>query len=372
MANTRLFELIAALETVAPPAYQESYDNARLLTGDPGMAVTGVLCCLDSTEAVVAEAIENGCNVIVAHHPILFGGIKSLTGRTYVERTLLAAIRADIAIYAIHTNLDNVLAGVNNRLADAIGLSAERGSRRILAPKAGLLSKLVTYVPHAQAEAIRKALFNAGAGVISDYDHCSFNLTGTGTFRGSEDSQPHLGEPGKDHSEPETRVEVILPQHLEGSVLAALQQAHPYEEVAHDLVPIRNAHPRVGSGLLGRLSAPESEADFLDRLRDKLQVPVVRHTALRGKPVETVALCGGAGFFLLPKAMRANADAFVTADVKYHEFFDADGQILLADVGHFESEQYTIGLLADTLREKFGNFAVRSAGARTNPVFYRT
>jgi dinuclear metal center YbgI/SA1388 family protein len=372
MATTRLGEILTILEQLAPPAYQESYDNARLLTGDPGMAVTGVLCCLDSTEAIVAEAVEHGCNVIVAHHPILFGGIKSLTGRTYVERTLLAAIRANIAIYAIHTNLDNVLAGVNNRLADAIGLSAERGSRQILAPKTGLLSKLVTYVPRAHAETVRQALFHAGAGVISDYDHCSFNLDGTGTFRGSEDSQPHTGEPGRDHSEPETRIEVIIPQHREGAVVAALLEAHPYEEVAHDLVPIRNAHPRVGSGLLGRLPEPEPETTFLDRLRERLQVPVVRHTALRGKAVETVALCGGAGFFLLPHALRAKADAYVTADVKYHEFFDADGQILLADVGHFESEQHTIALLADTLREKFGNFAVRSARERTNPVFYRT
>jgi dinuclear metal center YbgI/SA1388 family protein len=367
----RVADVVAHLEALAPPAYQASYDNARLLVGEPDAPVTGVVTCLDSTEAVVDEAVAAGANLIVAHHPIVFRGLKALTGGDYVQRTVMAALRARVAICAVHTNLDHVLHGVNDRLADALGLSAERGARRVLDPLADQLSKLVTFAPRANAEAVRQALFAAGAGVISDYDHCSFNADGTGTFRGAADSDPHVGRPGADHAEPETRIELILPRHLEARAVAALHAAHPYEEVAYDLYPLRNAHPRVGAGLLGRLPEPMDEEAFLDRLRERLDVPVVRHTALRAKPVRTVALCGGAGVFLLPKAIAAGADVFVTADVKYHEFFDADGRILLADVGHHESERFTADLLADSLREKFGTFAVRSTQERTNPIRYR-
>lgn len=384
-------QLCGWLERLAPRAYQEGYDNARLIVGHPSAPVHGVLCCLDSTEAIVAEAVERGCNLIVAHHPILFAGTKSLTGEDYVQRTLMAAIKADVAIYAIHTNLDAVRGGVNERLADALGLVPE--GRRILAPKKGLLHKLVTFAPQAEAEAVRDALFEAGAGVIGAYDRCSFNLDGTGTFRGGAETTPFVGQAGQDHAEAETRIEVVLPRHASGRVLAALRETHPYEEVAYDLYPLDNPHPQVGAGMIGTLPDAMSEDAFLEHLKTALHAPVVRHTALRGKPIQRVALCGGAGIFLLGKAIAEGADAFVTGDVKYHQFFDADGRLLLADVGHFESEQYTIDLLAETLAqhpagsledeaghnapesrsqaEKMGIFAVRSAKTGTNPVLYR-
>lgn len=391
-------ELCAWLERLAPRAYQEGYDNARLIAGDPSMPVQGVLCCLDSTEAVVAEAVERGCNLIVAHHPILFGGTKSLTGEDYVQRTLIAAIKADVAIYAIHTNLDHVRGGVNERLADVLGLVPE--GRQILQPKTGLLYKLVTFAPKAEADAVRDALFGAGAGVIGAYDRCSFNLEGTGSFRGGTETNPFVGQPGEEHRENETRIEVVLPRHASGRVLAALRNTHPYEEVAYDLYPLDNPHPQVGAGMIGVLPDAMSEYAFLEHLKTALKAPMVRHTALRNKPVQRVALCGGAGIFLLGRAIAAGADAFVTGDVKYHQFFDADSRLLLADVGHFESEQYTIGLLAETLArhpagrldaaresgsaeagtpdrqgqsqpENLGIFAVRSARTVTNPIQYR-
>ncbi len=364
--KTALSELIWALEEWAPPALQESYDNARLICGDPGQIVSGVLCCLDCTEDVVAEAQSLGCNVIVAHHPILFRPIKSLTGKNYVERTLLAAIRAKIAIYALHTNLDAVHNGVNKQLAERLDL----GELSILDPRRDLLLKLVTFAPKQEASALRQALFEAGAGVISNYDHCSFNLDGLGTFRGNEQSNPVVGKRGEEAHEPETRIEVILPRHLEQQVLRQLKAAHPYEEVAYDLYPLLNEHPQVGLGMLGELPEALSEPDFLNLLKERLRIPCVRHSPLTGLPIKRVAICGGAGVFLLNKAVQAGAQAFVTADIKYHEFFDPEGRILLADAGHYETEQFTPALIASYLSGKFGNFALRLTSMVTNPVNY--
>ena len=364
--STRIRDVVEALQSWAPSAYQESYDNARLICGDPDRIVTGVLCCLDSTEEVVKEAVELGCNLIVAHHPILFGSLKSLTGRNYVERTLLAAIRADVGIFAVHTNLDAIHSGVNARLADRLGLQ----NRRALEPKRELLLKLVTFAPHAQAESIRQAVFAAGAGVISDYDHCSFNVDGTGTFRGNEGTSPFVGKPGSEHHEPETRMEFIVPRHLESKVLRELMRVHPYQEVAYDLYPLLNEHPQVGHGLVGDLPEALAEPDFLDLLKDRLRTPCIRHSPLTGEPIKRVAICGGAGIFLISNALQAKAQAFVTADVKYHQFFDAEGRILLADVGHYESEQFTAGLIAEFLSQKFDNFALRLTSIVTNPVNY--
>ncbi len=365
-SQVRVRDVIAALADWAPPAYQESYDNARLLCGDPEQPITGVLCCLDSTEEVIREAAELGCNLVVAHHPILFGSLKSLTGRTYAERALLAAIRLNVALFAAHTNLDAVHNGVNDRMADRLGLV----KRQILDPKRELLLKLVTFVPVEGVSRLRQALFDAGAGVISNYDHCSFNTEGQGTFRGNELTKPHVGERGQDHAEPEIRVEVILPRHKEQEVLRLMKKAHPYEEVAYDLYPLLNEHPQVGHGLVGELTEPLSEPDFLALLKDRFRTPCVRHSPLTGLPIKRVALCGGAGIFLISKALQSGAQAFVTADVKYHQFFDAEGKLLLADVGHYESEQFTAGLLAEFLSRKFDTFAVRLTSIVTNPVNY--
>jgi dinuclear metal center YbgI/SA1388 family protein len=358
--------IIQTLEAVAPPAYQESYDNAGLLTGDAQSECTGVLCSLDVTEAVIAEASEKGCNLVVVHHPIIFGGLKKLTGSNYVEKTVIAAIRLQVAIYAIHTNLDNMLTGVNDRMADRLGLV----NRRVLVPKTGQLLKLFTFVPLAQAEEVRQALFSAGAGQIGRYSNCSFSGAGEGSFKGAADTQPFAGQPGELHIEKEIKIEVIFPAVLKKGVINALLKAHPYEEVAYDLIQLANDYQQVGSGLLAELPAPVSEPVFLQQLKAAFGLQLVRHTPLLGKPVQKIALCGGAGSFLTGKALAAGADVFVTADVKYHEFFDANDRLVLADIGHWESEQFTIDLLYDILLAKFPTFALLKSKVKTNPVSY--
>lgn len=354
------------LDQWAPPSLQESYDNAGLLVGEPDTDCTGVVVTLDITEAVVQEAIDNDCNLIVAHHPIIFGGLKRLTGRNYVERTVMLALRNNIALYATHTNLDNVASGVNKKIADRIGLQEPR----ILAPKSDLLKKLFVFVPHDHAAEVRHAIFEAGAGHIGQYDSCSYNVQGTGTFRGLEGTNPYVGQQGEVHQEPETKIEVIFPAWQEGAVLQAMQQAHPYEEVAYDIVALDNAYQEVGSGMIGELVDPMDEMTFLEHLQTQMETDCIRYTALRNQPVKRVAVCGGAGSFLLSTAIKAGADAFITGDFKYHQFFDADGQIVIADIGHFESEQFTIELIAEKLREKFSNFAVRLTEINTNPIQY--
>jgi dinuclear metal center YbgI/SA1388 family protein len=362
----RISDIIRELEHTAPLSLQESYDNAGLLTGNAAWECTGVLCTLDATEAVVNEAKEKGCNLVVAHHPIIFGGLKKITGKNYVEQTVITAIKNDIAIYAIHTNLDNVLDGVNAAIADRMGLI----NRRILAPKPGQLKKLFTFVPRAQADAVRDALFAAGAGHIGEYSEASFNVEGTGTFKGSDQTQPFVGEPGKRHTEPETKVEVIFPAWLQGQLLSALVKAHPYEEVAYDIVGLDNDNQRIGSGLLGELPEPMEEKGFLQMLTTAFELRLVRHTPFLGKKIQKVAICGGSGSFLTGKAIAAGADAYVTADIKYHEFFDANHRLLLADIGHWESEQYTTDHLMEILQAKFPTFAVLKSGTKTNPVHY--
>ncbi|MEA3427498.1 MAG: Nif3-like dinuclear metal center hexameric protein [Bacteroidota bacterium] len=359
-------DIIRELEKKAPLSLQESYDNAGLLTGNAEWECTGVLCTLDATEAVILEARERGCNLVVAHHPIIFGGLKKLNGKNYVERTVITAIKNDIAIYAIHTNLDNVLDGVNDRIADRLGLT----NRRILSPKAGQLMKLYTFVPHAQANQVREALFAAGAGHIGEYSETSFNSEGTGTFKGSENTNPFAGQPGKRHEEKEVKIEVILPAYLQPSVVKALWEAHPYEEVAYDLVCLSNDNQLVGSGLLGELPEALDETGFLHMLKTSFELKMVKHTPLLGKKIKKVAVCGGSGSFLSGKALAAGADVYVTSDIKYHEFFDANDRILLADIGHWESEQFTTDLLVEILQAKFPTFAVLKSGVKTNPVHY--
>ncbi|NCI48007.1 Nif3-like dinuclear metal center hexameric protein [Sediminibacterium soli] len=361
-------DIIQALEEKAPVSLQESYDNAGLLTGSPAWACTGVLCTLDATEAVIAEAKEKGCNLVVAHHPIIFGGLKKITGRNYVERTVIAAIKNDIAIYAIHTNLDNLIDGVNGRIADKLELV----NRRILLPKEAQLLKLYTFVPEEHAEKLRSALFAAGAGHIGEYSEASFNTAGLGTFNGSEHTNPFVGEPGRRHEEKETRVEVILPRQRRSAVLKALFAAHPYEEVAYDLISLLNDNQYIGSGLVGELPEPAAEAVFLARLGDVFGLQVIRHTPLLGKPVSKIAVCGGSGSFLTGQAIAAGADVYVSSDIKYHEFFDADNRLVIADIGHWESEQFTTGLLFELLQAKFPTFAVLKSGVKTNPVNYFT
>ncbi|HTL81762.1 MAG TPA: Nif3-like dinuclear metal center hexameric protein [Bacteroidia bacterium] len=364
----KLKEIISSLEQLAPPSFQESYDNSGLITGDPGMDITGALISLDCLEQIVDEAIANKCNLVVSHHPIVFSGLKKISGRNYVERTIIKAIKNDIAIYAIHTNLDNVHHGVNAKIAEKLGVK----NTKILSEKRDILRKFVTYCPEKDAEKVREALWKAGAGEIGNYNEVSFNINGTGTYKGNELSNPAIGEKGKRMNEPEVRIEMIYTVHQEGAILRALRESHPYEEIAYDLLQIDNAWQYVGSGMYGELETEMEAADFLRHIQKEMLAPVVRHTTVPGKKIKRVAFCGGSGAFLVRDAMRVKADIFVTSDLKYHQFFDGEDKMILADIGHFENEQFTIDLLYDYLTQKFPTFAVRRTGLKTNPITYLT
>ncbi len=365
-ASIKIKDVTHYLEEWAPLAYQESYDNSGLITGSLSDEVKGILVSLDCTEEVIEEAIQSGCNLIVAHHPILFKGLKKLTGSTYVERTIILAIKHDIAIYAIHTNLDNVYTGVNRKISEKIGLKQVR----ILLPKTDTLSKLITYIPKQQAETVISALHATGAGQIGQYKNCNFQLQGTGTFIPTESADPFIGEHNKQTLVDEVRVEMIFPGHLKNSLLRELFKAHPYEEVAFYIVPLLNENQEVGSGMIGELESAMEPLEFLHSLKDSMNLKLIRHTKLPSKKIQTIAVCGGSGSFLLQNAIKAGADAFVTADFKYHEFFDADKKIIIADIGHYESEVFTKELLKDVLMKKFHSFAINFSKTDTNPTSY--
>jgi dinuclear metal center YbgI/SA1388 family protein len=321
---------------------------------------------LDCTEEVVQEAIDANANLIVAHHPIIFKGLRKITGGNYVERTIISAIKNDIAIYAIHTNLDNVYNGVNRKICEKIGLD----NLAILAPKAGTLSKLVTFVPKAHTDQVLTALHHAGAGQVGNYQNCSFSVAGTGTFRPGIDANPTIGETGKQEYVEENRIEVVLPTHLEKGMIQALKKAHPYEEVAYYLTGLHNDNQDVGAGMVGELSEAQEPKEFLDRLKKCMDLRVVRHTRLVDKPVKKVAVCGGAGSFLLSQAIQSGAQVFISSDFKYHEFFDAENRIIIADIGHYESEVYTKEWLKEVLTKKFATFAINFSQTVTNPISY--
>ena len=355
------------IEEQAPLVYQESYDNCGLQVGNPQAEVTGILLSLDVTEAIVDEAIARGCNMIVAHHPLIFSGLKQISGRNYVEKVVIKAIKHDINIYAAHTNLDNMAHGVNAKIAEKLGLQ----DIKILVPKAGIVSKLYTYAPIDSAAKVRDALFAAGAGSIGRYSECSFNTTGTGSFRPQQGTNPTIGQPGGPREEvAEVKIEVIVEKHLERAVLAALFSNHPYEEVAYELIPLPNPNQQIGAGMIGTLPAPVEASEFLSRVKRQMKADCIKHTALTGRLIQKVAVCGGSGSFLLADAIKQNADIFITADYKYHQFFDAEGRIIIADIGHYESEQYTPEIFEAILKKKFPNFAILLSNLITNPVKY--
>jgi dinuclear metal center YbgI/SA1388 family protein len=354
------------LETIAPLEYQESYDNSGLIVGDKNSVVKKALITLDATEEVIEEAIAEKCQLVIAHHPIVFGGLKKLNGKNYVERTVIKAIKNNIAIYAIHTNFDNVMDGVNAKICQRLGLV----DCEILAPKKQLLKKLYTFIPLDQYANVAQAIFEAGAGYIGNYSETSFSAAGMGTFKGNENANPTIGKKGALERVEEVKFETIFPAIIEQKVIEALLQAHPYEEVAYDIVSLDNYYAKVGSGMVGNLKKPMDELTFLKTIKKQLKTDCIRYTNLRGKEVNRVAVCGGAGRFLLNNAIAASADVFITADFKYHEFFDAEGKIVIADVGHFESEQFTKDLLIERISEKFPTFAALTSKINTNPIKY--
>ncbi len=361
------------IERIAPLSYAEDFDNVGLLIGDYNTEVTGVLVTLDTLEKTIDEAIEQKCNLIVSFHPIIFKGLKKINGLTYVERVVIKAIKNDISIYAMHTALDNSFKGVSAKMCEILGLQ----NIRVLIPKKRQIKKLTTYVPHAQADFLRNTLFDAGAGNIGNYDHCSFNTKGEGTYRGNENSNPSIGEKGAVHTEQETCISVIFEKHLEKKILNTLFKNHPYEEVAYDIITLDNLHQQIGMGMVGELKHEMESLDFLNLLKERFNLKSIRHSALNNKKIKKIALLGGSGSFAIENAKKENADIYITADLKYHDFYKAENQIILADIGHYESEQFTKNLLVDYLTKKFTNFAAALPKGRiilsknnTNPINY--
>ena len=362
----KIKEILSVLEEMAPLAYAEDFDNVGLLVGDPDLEATGVLVCHDALESVIDEAIAKKCNLVVCFHPILFSGLKKITGKNYVERSLLKAIKNDIAIYAVHTALDNHHEGVNKIFCDVLGLI----KTRILIPKPNFIRKLVTYTIPENAEEVRNALFDAGAGNIGNYEDCSFNSKGIGTYMGNEHSNPQLGERFEFVQGDEIKIEVTFEKYLEAKILKALFKSHAYEEVAYEIYDLQNTYQNIGLGMIGELKNSIGEKEFLNFVKEKMQCEGIRHSTFLGKPIKKIAVLGGSGSFAIKNAIAAGADAFLTADLKYHQFYEAENKLLLADIGHFESERYTKNHIVDFLRKKILNFAIILSEENTNPVKY--
>lgn len=364
-----LKEIIKAIEQVAPPQLQESYDNSGLIVGSEDQLIHKALISLDCTEEIVQEAIDQKCNLIIAHHPIVFSGIKKLNGKNHVERTVIKAIKNDIAIYACHTNLDNVLhQGVNQKIAQKLDLH----NCSVMQPKEETLLKLGVYIPESHFEQVRSALFAAGAGNIGNYKDCGFSFVGTGTFTPVDGANPFSGEIGKMSEDSEIRLEVVLPNYIKSKVLRAMFEAHPYEEVAYDLIQIINERKDIGAGLIGYLTEEMSLDQWVAHLKSGMEVETIKLTKLKNNnsKIKKIAICGGAGSFLIKQARALKCDAFVSSDVKYHEFFDAEGELLICDIGHFETEKFTSEIFKEILSEKFPKFATLFAQIITNPVYY--
>tara|TARA_B100000508_G_scaffold141093_1_gene146612 strand:+ start:127675 stop:128781 length:1107 start_codon:yes stop_codon:yes gene_type:complete len=359
-------EITSYLEQLAPLSSQESYDNSGLIVGDPRSEVSKALLSLDCTEEVIDEAIEMGAELIIAHHPIVFSGIKKLNGKSYVERTVIKAIKNDVAIYAIHTNLDNYRHGVNAEIGQRLGLE----NLQILSPAKQALKKLIVFCPKENTKEVSQAMFDAGAGNLGDYDECSFETEGKGGFKPNENANPAIGKNGERELVEEDKIEVIVSSHKLGNVLSAMHNSHPYEEVAHDIISLDNLNHCEGAGMIGRLPEPISSQDYLQKIKTEFNCGTIRHTKILIDKIETVAFCGGAGSFLLQKAKAKKADIYITGDFKYHEFFDAENDIMIADIGHYESEQFTPNLLLGILKKNFINFAFHLSKVNTNPINY--
>ena len=354
------------LEQKSPLQLAEDFDNVGLLVGNPDMEVSGILVTLDTLEEVVAEAIQRNCNLIVSFHPILFRGLKKITGSTYVERVVAKAIEHKIAIYSMHTALDNVPDGVSGKICEVLGLE----NPQVLIPSRGAIKKLVTYVPHAAGDTLLKKLFEAGAGHLGNYSQCSFTSEGTGGFLPGEGAKPNLGTHGKRHLETETQIHITFEAHREKAVLHSLFSNHPYEEVAFEVTTLENAYPGIGMGMVGYLPEPLPPLAFLEVVKKRFDCGCIRHSALTDAPVVKVAVLGGSGAFAIDAARTCGADIFITGDVKYHEFFKAEGKMVIADIGHYETEQFTKNLLAEYLSEKIPNFAISLSETKTNPINY--
>jgi len=360
----KLSKIIECLEKWAPPSLQEEYDNSGLLIGNSENEIKGILVTLDCTESVINEAIKKKCNLIISHHPLIFKPIKKINGSNYVERSIIKAIRNSISIYSIHTNLDNIISGVNNKIADKIGLK----NIEILDKKNNVLSKIEFYIPKNYKENVLKKLFKIGAGKIGNYDSCSFQAEGLGTFKPDDNASPFIGKNNKFQKSNEVKVELIFESHLEKELINCLKNSHPYDEVAFYVTRINNKSKMIGSGILGSLKIDTS--NLLKKLKNIFKTKVIKHTVLNKNKVSKIAICGGSGSFLINKALKNNADAFITSDLKYHDFFEGGSKMLIVDIGHYESEQFTKELIFEYLSKKLVNIAIHLSKINSNPIRY--
>ncbi len=361
-----LQEITQVIEEFAPLSFQESWDNSGLIIGSSQQFIDKVLLTIDVTETVVDEAIDMGAQLIISHHPVILSGIKRFLGNTDNQRAIIKALKHDIAIYAAHTNMDVTPGGVNFRMGEKLGLI----EMQVLAPQAPSMYKLVTFVPQNYFEAVRETVFGAGAGHTGNYDSCGFSIEGKGFFRALEGSRPFVGQQGKLHMEPEVRFETVFPSYLKKNIITALLKSHPYEEPAYDIIALQNDNYTTGLGVIGKLPNPISEKHFLQSLKEIFLAPAIRHTNLFSREIQTVALCGGSGSSILEYAIRKKADVFITADCKYHQFADAAQDILIADIGHFESEQFTKEIFQEILKTRIPDLPILFSKVKTNPINY--
>jgi dinuclear metal center YbgI/SA1388 family protein len=361
-----LSSIISIIEDFAPLSLQESYDNAGLLTGERDMNISSALLCIDITEEVIDEAINNGDNLIISHHPLVFKGLKQLTGNSSIEKCLIKAIKNDIAIYTAHTNIDSVLKGVSGKMSEKLNLK----NTHILSPTKGSLKKLICFCPEEQADKVRDAIFSTGAGDIGNYSHCSFNSEGFGSFTPGENTNPFVGKKSELHFEKEIKIETIVPDHLLSAAIKAMTDAHPYEELAYDIIPTDNINPNTGFGMIGELEQEMNSKDFLLLLKEIFACEYIKHSNIIKEKIKTIALCGGSGSFLINNAIKKKADIYITGDLKYHDYFTSENKIILADIGHFESEQFTKDIIYSLIKKKIPTFAVRFSEVNTNPINY--
>lgn len=359
-------DVIGYLEELTPLAYAEEFDNVGLLVGNKENKCSGILVCHDALEEVIDEAVAKNCNLVVCFHPILFSGLKKITGKNYVERSIIKAIKNDIAIFAIHTALDNNRQGVNQILCDTLGLI----NSKILIPKQNYIYKLTTYVPKNHANELKQILFKAGAGSVGNYDECSFSSHGIGSFKGNKLSNPTIGKPSVYQEVDEIKLEFIFEKHLKQNILNTLIQNHPYEEVSYEVILLENELQNVGMGMIAELPEEMDEKEFLLMVKEKTATGGIRHSNFLNKKIKKVAVLGGSGSFAIQSAKAQKADAFITADLKYHDYYQSEKSILLADIGHFESERYIKNYIVEFLKKKITIFAIILSEINTNPVNY--
>lgn len=359
-------KVIAEIEKHIAMPQAEDFDNVGLLCGLPERNVSGILVCHDALENVVDEAIQRNCNLIVCFHPIIFSGLKSLTGKNYVERAVLKAIENKVAIYAIHTAFDNDYYGVNAGICNLLGLK----NLKILQPKKNNLKQLNVYVPKDYSEKVKEALFSAGAGNIGFYDECSFKVEGKGTFRPTEGSNPFSGEQNVRENADEDMISVIFESFKQNQLIAAMKSAHPYEEVAHQIYQIDNENQYSGLGMYGEFETEMDEREFMSFVKEKFNLNIIKHSDFNQKKIRRVGVLGGSGASGIKAALSKKCDAYLTGDLKYHDYFLAESKMLICDIGHYESEQLVSQQLFEILSQKFSTFAILKSSEKTNPVNY--